>query len=285
MATRRTGSESAVNTAAPALSAGRVTALAWHGTALVVLTYALRRLPLHATISGFDIEDQFGSHYQFLTVLGLWFSRLTTMLAISADLTPQSNAMRRVKTMLSALTMPAEILISLLYWPILLFDPSLLIPPRKVADPRNPAQFIWETIRLPLLDDLSFHAAPAIFLLVDYLAFSPPFPKDIHPLLVSAFSTAAYGIWVEICHSKNGTYPYPLLAVLTDVQRYALYAGCAVIFVAIVALATMLHGTIDRALGREWSDVAGVEGQGFVGAVDAQKSKHTDAARGTKKNK
>lgn len=256
-----------------AITPGRLAAFAWHGAALVILTYALRKLPVHANISGFDIELQFGSHYQFLTVLGLWFSRLTTLFALSSDISPTSKGMHRFKTMLMALTMPAEVLISLLYWPILLFDPSLLIPPRKVMDPNNPAQFIMETVRLPLLDDLSFHAAPAIFLVLDYLIFEPTFPKDIHPAAVSALSTAAYGIWVEICASKNGNYPYPLLQILSNAQRCGLYAVCAILFMGITTGITLLHKAIDKAYKREWDQVAGLNGKGSVGAIDAKKKK------------
>lgn len=255
-----------------AITPSRLAAFAWHGVSLITLTYALRRLPIHANMSGFDIETQFGSHYQFLTVLGLWFSRLTTLFALSSDLYPTSTGMRKFKTMLMALTMPAEVLISLLYWPILLFDPALLIPPRKVMNPDNPAQFIWETVRLPLLDDLSFHAAPAIFLVLDYLIFEPEFSKEIHPAAVSAFSTAAYGIWVEICANKNGNYPYPLLGILTNFQRFGLYTVCAILFVGITTGVTLLHKAIDKAYKREWDQVAGLTGKGFVGAIDA---KHT----------
>lgn len=265
------------------LTPGRLASFAWHGVSLGILTYALRRLPVHANMSGFDVETQFGSHYQFLTVLGLWFSRLTTLFAISSDIYPSSNGMRKFKTMLMALTMPAEVLISMLYWPILLLDPSLLIPPRKVMNPDNPAQFIWETVRLPLLDDLAFHAAPAIFLVLDYLIFEPPFPQEIHPAAVSAFSTAAYGIWVEICASKNGTYPYPLLGILSDVQRIGLYTVCAALFVGITTAITFAHKAIDKAWLREWDQVAGLKGKGFVGAIDAKQS--SKQASKTKKSK
>jgi hypothetical protein len=222
-------------------------------------------------MSGFNIEEQFGSHYQFLTVLGLWFSRLTTLFAISSDITPASAGLLRIKTLLSALTMPAEILISMLYWPILFLNPELLIPPRKVADPLNPAQFIFETVRLPLLDDLSFHAAPAIFLLIDYLAFQPPFPKEIRPAFISALSTGLYATWVQICHAKNGTYPYPLMAVLSDVQRLGLYLVCAMVFVAITLSVTALHKLIDRTLKREWDQTGGALGHSKVGHVDQEK--------------
>ncbi|MCO5589615.1 hypothetical protein L7F22_043583 [Adiantum nelumboides] len=265
-----------------AITPGRLAAFAWHGVSLVILTYALRRLPIHANISGFNIEEQFGSHYQFLTVLGLWFSRLTTLFALSSDIYPSSAGMRKFKTMLMALTMPAEVLISLLYWPILLLDPSLLIPPRKVMNPDNPAQLIWETVRLPLLDDLSFHAAPAIFLVLDYLIFEPPFPKEIHPAAVSALSTAAYGIWVEICANKNGNYPYPLLGILSNAQRVGLYSVCAILFVGITTSVTLLHKAIDKAYKREWDQVAGIQGKGFVGAIDAKQSSRKSAAKKSK---
>lgn len=141
-------------------------AMAWHVLALAVFTYAFRSLDLMAAISGADIEAMYGGHYQFLTILGLWLSRLGMMIALLSDLIPRNAPLKTAKSLVCVAALPVETLISLLYWTVLSINPDLLIPPRKVVHPDNPAQFIWETVRMPLPIDLSMHAAPAFFLLV-----------------------------------------------------------------------------------------------------------------------
>lgn len=141
-------------------------AIVWHILALAVFTYAFQSLHQLSTISGFDIESQFGGHYQFLTNLGLWISRLGMILALLNDFVPNKALLKRAKMSVCVAALPIETLISILYWSVMSINPELLIPPKKVADPSNPAQFIFETIRIPLSIDLSLHAAPAMFLLV-----------------------------------------------------------------------------------------------------------------------
>lgn len=83
-------------------------------------------------------------------------------------------------------------LISLLYWSLLTVNPDLLTPPRQIADPDNPGQILFESVRLPLALDLALHALPATFLWLDFLLFSKPFPKSVRPALVSVAATVAY---------------------------------------------------------------------------------------------
>jgi hypothetical protein len=47
-------------------------------------------------------------------------------------------------------------------------------------------------VSIPLEIDLALHAAPAFFLLGDYLFFSPPFSKKMRPAAISACITVAY---------------------------------------------------------------------------------------------
>jgi len=56
-------------------------------------------------------------------------------------------------------TTPLEVLISVLYWTLRIYDKSLVIP---------------EWAQLPLPADISFHALPAIALTLDLLLLSPP---------------------------------------------------------------------------------------------------------------
>ncbi|UZJ57387.1 hypothetical protein CBS101457_006707 [Exobasidium rhododendri] len=252
-------------------SQGSLVATGWHVLALGVFTYAFQSLDEIAKLSGTDIEAMFGGHYQFLTILGLWVSRLGMGLALISDVMPSNNLLRKTKAMVCVAALPTETLISILYWSIMTISPDLLVPPLRVVDPDNPAQFIMKTVRIPLLADLSMHAAPAIFLLVDYLVFSPPFPKSIRPTLISASVTISYCVWAEVCAYNNGNYPYPLLEVLSAPARLALYVACAAIFVGVLGVVRLLHGLIDQAWSRSWGELDGQEGKGVVGEIDKRK--------------
>lgn len=151
---------------APPKDSTRFLALAWYAAGLAIFTYVFQNLHSISDISGINVELQFGGHYQFLTILGLWTSRLALILGVLSRLFPSVRYFGQAKILVCIAALPTETLISLLYWSILALDPSLLMPPRKIADPSNPAQFIWETIRLPLDLDLAMHLAPAIILLV-----------------------------------------------------------------------------------------------------------------------
>jgi hypothetical protein len=143
-----------------------ILSISWHVLALGVFTFAFQSLDEIAKLSHADIDAMFGGHYQFLTILGLWASRLGMGLALLNDFLPTSNTLKKAKSIICVAALPTETLISVLYWTIMSISPDLLIPPLQVADPDNPAQFILETVRIPLHVDLSMHAAPAVFLLV-----------------------------------------------------------------------------------------------------------------------
>ena len=85
-------------------------------------------------------------------------------------------------------------------------DPKLVLP--EWAPP------------LALPDDLSFHAVPAIALVIDLLFFSPPYNIAFAPALgLSGCIAFGYWMWIERCYRFNDFYPYPLFAMLTTSQR------------------------------------------------------------------
>lgn len=87
---------------------------------------------------------------------------------------------------------------------------------------------------------------------------------DLPPLLtISA--------WAELCASKNGHYPYPLLEVLSTPARLMLYVTCSAVFVAVLEVVRQLHNGIDQAWSRSWDDLDGHEGKGLVGNIDKRK--------------
>ncbi|EUC43070.1 hypothetical protein COCMIDRAFT_101766 [Bipolaris oryzae ATCC 44560] len=189
--------------------------------------------------SGAVHSTSFGWHLQFLTILGLSISTLTFIVALLADLTSTalaqspdmpsdppaaafSSHLFRLKNYLTLVAAPLEITISVLYWTIKGIDAKLL------ASPEIPLP--------PVFFDIGFHLMPAIVLTVDYLLLSPPWPttpmNESAPMITLALSTIvafSYWIWIEICYSQNGFYPYPIFQILTTSQRVGLFVVSGVI--------------------------------------------------------
>lgn len=77
--------------------------------------------------------------------------------------------------------------------------------------------------RLPLHTDLSFHAIPALSLVIDLLFFSPPYTMAFLPALaLSGCIAFGYWFWIERCYQFNNFYPYPIFEMLGTVER----VGC-----------------------------------------------------------
>lgn len=154
----------------------------------------------------------YGWHFQFLTILGLSVSLIAFVIGILSDLT-LSSTLFDMKNAICIVATPIEVLISLLYWGLRAIDPSLLMP---------------DDMSIALLPDMGFHLAPAVFLTIDLVLFSPPWTVPTYGVFsISTVLAFSYWYWVELCFSHNGWYPYPLFALLSTVQRVLLFVFCA----------------------------------------------------------
>ena len=73
---------------------------------------------------------------------------------------------------------------------------------------------------LPLSADLSFHAVPALTLVLDLLFFSPPYAiASLPALALSGCIAFGYWFWIERCYQFNNFYPYPIFEMLDTPQR------------------------------------------------------------------
>ena len=133
--------------------------IAWHISGLFICGWGFTKLDIMQELAGVDISQQYGTHWQFLTVCSLPATLVTLSLALSADLleflygavstadqAKGSKKTKRVaspagavwdgladaigfaKTVLSLITTPTEALVSILFWTILAYDPSLVSP-------------------------------------------------------------------------------------------------------------------------------------------------------------
>ncbi|KAL6827189.1 FAR-17a/AIG1-like protein [Trichoderma sp. SZMC 28015] len=159
----------------------------------------------------------FGWHFQYITNIGLGLSTISFALGALADIT-SSSAIFKIKNALSVLGAPLEVTVTILYWGIVAMGRNLIVQ----------AGF-----KLPLLLNLGFHLAPAIFQSLDYILFSPPWTVSTTGLAaLSAAFAYGYRCWVEYCHSRNGWYPYPLLEVLSTPQQLLLHSFTGVLVFA-----------------------------------------------------
>ena len=187
------------------------------------------------------INQAYGWHFQYLTIIGLSLATLTFLLALLADFTrsPRVFALKNLVSMCSA---PMEVLISFLYWGLRAIDPALVVPPE---------------LELPVSADLSFHLAPSVLLLVDLLLLSPPWAITVLPAMgLSVVIAMAYWWWIELCYSYNGFYPYPLFAMLDSTQRVGLFVGSALVMAANTMVLKWLYGKVNgfgrKTVSRPW---------------------------------
>ncbi|KAG9238541.1 FAR-17a/AIG1-like protein [Amylocarpus encephaloides] len=176
------------------------------------------------------INDSYGWHWQYLTIIGLTVAYATFVFGFLADLT-LSPTLFLIKNSLSLCSTPLEVLISLLYWGISAIDKSLVVPPE---------------IHMGPLADIGFHAIPSILLVVDLLFLSPPW--TIHALPAMGLSSAlavSYWAWVEHCYKHNGFYPYPLFGQLNTTQRSILFTMAALTMTASTVMLKWLYGIVN----------------------------------------
>lgn len=164
-------------------------------------------------------------------------------LLADATLSPRLFLAKNALTVASA---PLEVLISILYWSLRAIDQRLVLP--DWAPP------------LDLSDDFSFHAVPALLLVLDLLFLSPPWTISALPAIgLSTAIAFGYWFWVELCYAHNGYYPYPLFERLETPWRVVLFAGSALVMSCSTWCLRWLYGKVN---GR--SIEAGLEGGDFL---------------------
>lgn len=135
------------------------------------------------------INESYGWHWQYLTILGLTVAHATFIFGLLADIT-DSPTLFAIKNSLSLCSTPLEVLISILYWGISAIDKTLVVPPELYIAP---------------LADIGFHAMPSILLTIDLLLLSPPWTIRALPAMgLSSAIAVMYWAWVEHCFQHNG---------------------------------------------------------------------------------
>jgi len=182
------------------------------------------------------INDSYGWHWQYLTILGLTVAYATFIFGFLADVT-LSPKLFFIKNSLSLCSAPLEVLISVLYWGISAIDKTLVVPPE---------------IHIAPIADVGFHAMPSILLTIDLLFLSPPWTIHALPAMgLSSTIAVGYWAWVEQCYKHNGFYPYPLFGQLDTLQRVILFTAAASTMTASTITLQWLYGRVNGLPGAE----------------------------------
>ncbi|KAG0651044.1 hypothetical protein D0Z07_2795 [Hyphodiscus hymeniophilus] len=182
------------------------------------------------------INESYGWHWQYLTIIGLTIAMATFIFGLFADIT-LSPRLFLIKNTLSLCSAPLEVLISILYWGISAIDKTLVVPPEIHIAP-------WA--------DVGFHAMPSILLVIDLLFLSPPWTITAFPAMgLSSVLAVSYWAWVEHCYQHNGFYPYPLFGKLDTTQRAMLFTIAALTMTASTAMLQWLYGRVNGLQGKQ----------------------------------
>ncbi|KIJ34690.1 hypothetical protein M422DRAFT_70171 [Sphaerobolus stellatus SS14] len=218
-------------------------AILLHSIAPAIMIWGFRQLDTVATNEW--IQAQKGGHWQFLTIQGLAAACLTMGAGLLADLLPSAKAFRKTQRVLQMISLPIAVVISSIYWTLLLFFPSLILPPApghdSVASSSSEAPPL---ARIPLSMDLALHAVPAISLIFDFLVFQKPYDAtDIKytATILVALAGLWYSSWVEYCASYNKTFPYPFLTENVFNVRVGIYIGACLLALGVFRTLNTVH--------------------------------------------
>ncbi|KAI0748291.1 FAR-17a/AIG1-like protein [Daedaleopsis nitida] len=213
-----------------------------HTTAVIVMTYGYLNLP--DMVANIPMANMRGGHFQFLTIQGLAVAWLTMAMSIACDLAPSSKLLKSMKRAFLMSALPLAIVISVIYWTLLLAFPHLILPEDPNATEPTSAKSVSEPQRLPLQTDLALHAAPAVTLFVDFYFLQRKYSKNTSrygSLLLAAIVGTWYACWVEYCASYNGMFPYPFLTHSPFHVRVVIYIGASSFAAVAFMVLNVLH--------------------------------------------
>ncbi|KAI9205712.1 FAR-17a/AIG1-like protein [Polychytrium aggregatum] len=200
--------------------------LAVLSTGLIFALYGMSITVFQLNAAQEIIFKSYGRHFQFLTIQALLISTLSLLAGIISFLSTNGR-LRRLRISLLALAFPLSSFVTLSYYILLFLDPRLLRTPNVPAP--------------PITLDLSQHLLVTIVLLADFAFFAKSFRFSyLHIIQIFAF-TAAYTVWIHICHHRNGFWAYPILGKFNLQQRIVACALAGCTLVVVYSLGTFLH--------------------------------------------
>ncbi|TFY79997.1 hypothetical protein EWM64_g4020 [Hericium alpestre] len=166
-------------------TAKRLGAALLHASAAATMVYG------YNAMSGTPLDDyimnQRCGHTQFLTIQALAMAVVTMLLALANDVFPSLKVFRQAKRTLAMISLPLEVVVSIIYWGLILFAPGLILQSFPTASGAAAPPFHLRTDV-----DLALHALPSLALTLDFVLFErkySPAERIPYPFLtVNPFS-------------------------------------------------------------------------------------------------
>lgn len=164
-------------------------------------------------------------HYQFLTNIALCLSTLYFAVNFLYHYTTWP-VIGRVKVYLSAVCLPLNFVVSIVYWGLRLLVPALIMTEKET---------------IPLLLDIKIHVLPLLATATDYFAYMDRWDLSYATgyLFVSIFS-GLYWFWLEYLIQDGASYPYPFLNVERNL-RILIFMVVSFIAFGAFCLGKLLH--------------------------------------------
>lgn len=216
-----------------------------HATSMSIMAYGF--MSLNTIASDEWISKQTGGHWQFLTILGLAAAWITMALSLLGDLFPYSRSLNVAKRSLLMIALPVAIIVSGIYWTLLLAFPHLILPPVEVtSQPVEPSSSheAPQFYRIPLSMDLALHFVPALSLTLDFFVLERKYSADqlkTQAPILAILAAVSYSLWAEYCASKNGSFPYPFLTISPLHIRIVIYSVTTVLAYTSLLMLNFVH--------------------------------------------
>ncbi|KAI8603030.1 FAR-17a/AIG1-like protein-domain-containing protein [Dissophora ornata] len=141
-------------------------------------------------------SNGFGRGTQFLTIVSLILTMLCLGLGIVGDLLKQRDLIR-LKNAILPVVVPAECVVTILYWYLTLSDVYNIYPDGNRY--------------LPVWLDIQMHGLPFVYVFVEMFCYSETFQvRRVNDFFAVAAFTVLYMVWASFCAYMDGYWPYPI---------------------------------------------------------------------------
>ncbi|KAG8996924.1 hypothetical protein FRB94_011025 [Tulasnella sp. JGI-2019a] len=225
------------------MSLPRILVTASHAASLAYMVWAFK------VLQGFmkGIETQRGGHFQFLTIQGLLLTEATLATCLLCDFAPTVQRYARVRRLLVMVAMPLSVVISMIYWALILFMPRLIMQQASTepsSDPLSQSGNVFgPDFRIPLPIDLALHLLPLATLTTHFFVTEEKYTPKVAGVWAPV-TAALFAVWYagfqEWCAAANGNFSYPFLNIPFP-GRLVIYLATTVIAAGSFRMINSLH--------------------------------------------
>lgn len=220
------------------MTAKRILALIIHATAVGVYLTSFRMM-LSVPLIREDLE---GSHFQYLTNLGLTSTLITQSFGLAETLSGMAGYKKlelqldTFKLVSSYVSAPIEFVIGIMFWSLFAINPDLLIDPNRIH-------------KFPTWLNYCVHLYPMLFELGNLALSTTPWTITLFSQLsLSVALSSGYFYWIKYTTAMYGFYPYPFLKSLQTSHWIALYlVGTSIAVLSAVSLKRIQSLVLRRA--------------------------------------